>query len=36
MKAMIPKGPSMNEMLRQAQKMQEYMQNKQAELEAKE
>ena len=36
MKAMIPKGPSMNEMLRQAQKMQEDMQNKQAELEAKE
>ena len=36
MKAMVPKGPSMNEMLRQAQKMQENMQNKQAELEAKE
>ena len=36
MKAMVPKGPSMNEMLRQAQKMQEDMQNKQAELEAKE
>jgi DNA-binding YbaB/EbfC family protein len=36
MKAMVPKGPSMNEMLRQAQKMQEDMQNKQAELESKE
>ena len=36
MKAMVPKGPSMNEMLRQAQKMQEDMQKKQAELEAKE
>ncbi len=36
MKAMVPKGPSMNEMLKQAQKMQEDMQNKQAELEAKE
>jgi DNA-binding YbaB/EbfC family protein len=36
MKAMVPKGPSMSEMLRQAQKMQEDMQNKQAELEAKE
>lgn len=36
MKAMIPKGPSMNEMLRQAQKMQEDMANKQAELEARE
>ena len=36
MKANIPKGPSMNEMLRQAQKMQEDMQNKQAELEARE
>ena len=36
MKAMVPKGPSMKEMLRQAQKMQEDMQNKQAELEAKE
>ncbi len=36
MKAMVPKGPSMNEMLRQAQKMQEDMQAKQAELEAKE
>ena len=32
MKANIPKGPSMNEMLRQAQKMQEDMQTKQAEL----
>ena len=36
MKANIPKGPSMNEMLRQAQKMQEDMQTKQAELEEKE
>ena len=36
MRANIPQGPSMNEMLRQAQKMQEDMQNKQAELEAKE
>lgn len=36
MKAMIPKGPSMNEMLKQAQKMQEDMANKQAELEARE
>ncbi|MBQ8739106.1 MAG: YbaB/EbfC family nucleoid-associated protein [Clostridia bacterium] len=36
MKAMVPKGPSMNDMLRQAQKMQEDMQAKQAELEAKE
>ena len=36
MKANIPKGPSMNEMLRQAQKMQEDMQTKQAELEARE
>ena len=33
---MVPKGPSMNEMLKQAQKMQEDMQAKQAELEAKE
>ena len=36
MKAMVPKGPSMNEMLRQAQKMQEDMQLKQEELEARE
>ena len=36
MRANIPKGPSMNEMLRQAQKMQEDMQTKQAELDAKE
>lgn len=36
MKANIPKGPSMNEMLRQAQKMQEDMQTKQAELEERE
>ncbi|MBO5312737.1 MAG: YbaB/EbfC family nucleoid-associated protein [Clostridia bacterium] len=36
MKANIPKGPSMNEMLRQAQKMQEDMQAKQAELDARE
>ena len=36
MKAMVPKGPSMNEMLRQAQKMQEDMAKKQAELEDKE
>lgn len=36
MKAMVPKGPSMNDMLRQAQKMQEDMQAKQAELEARE
>ena len=36
MKAMVPKGPSMNEMLRQAQKMQEDMAKKQAELEEKE
>lgn len=36
MKAMIPKGPSANEMMKQVQKMQEDMQNKQAELEAKE
>lgn len=33
MKAILPKGPSMNDMLRQAQKMQEDMANKQAELE---
>ena len=32
MRANIPKGPSMNEMIRQAQKMQEDMQTKQAEL----
>ena len=36
MKANIPKGPSMNEMLKQAQKMQEDMQKKQTELEEKE
>ena len=36
MRANIPKGPSMNEMIKQAQKMQEDMQKKQAELEAKE
>lgn len=36
MKANVPKGPSMNEMLRQAQKMQADMQTKQAELEARE
>ena len=36
MKAIMPKGPSMNEMLKQAQKMQEDMQAKQAELEARE
>jgi len=36
MKAMVPKGPSMNVMLRQAQKMQEDMAKKQAELEEKE
>ena len=36
MKAILPKGPSMNEMLRQAQKMQEDMAAKQAELEARE
>ena len=36
MRANIPKGPNMNEMLRQAQKMQEDMQNKQAELEERE
>ena len=35
MRANIPKGPSMNEMLRQAQKMQEDMQTKQAELDEK-
>ena len=32
MRANVPKGPSMNEMLRQAQKMQQDMQEKQAEL----
>ena len=36
MKAIMPKGPSMNEMLKQAQKMQEDMQAKQAELEERE
>ena len=36
MKAIMPKGPSMNEMLKQAQKMQEDMQAKQAELELRE
>ena len=36
MKANVPKGPSMNEMLRQAQKIQEDMQAKQAELEERE
>ena len=36
MKARLPQGPSMNDMLRQAQKMQEDMQQKQAELEARE
>ena len=36
MKARIPKGPSMNDMLKQAQKMQEDMADKQAELEARE
>lgn len=36
MKAIMPKGPSMNEMLKQAQKMQEDMQAKQVELEGKE
>ena len=36
MKAMVPKGPSMNEMLKQAQKMQEDMQAKQAELDERE
>ena len=36
MRANIPKGPSMNEMLKQAQKMQEEMQAKQAELEERE
>ena len=36
MKAIVPKGPNMNEMLKQAQKMQEDMQAKQAELDARE
>lgn len=36
MKARLPQGPSMNDMLRQAQKMQEDMQQKQAELEERE
>ena len=36
MRANIPKGPSMNEMIKQAQKMQENMQAKQAELEERE
>ena len=36
MKAIVPKGPNMNDMLKQAQKMQEDMQAKQAELDAKE
>ena len=36
MRANIPKAPSQNEMLRQVQKMQEDMQIKQAELDAKE
>ena len=36
MKAIVPKGPNMNDMLKQAQKMQENMQKMQAELEAKE
>ena len=36
MKARIPQGPSMNDMLRQAQKMQEDMATKQAELESRE
>ncbi len=36
MRANIPKAPSQNEMLRQVQKMQEDMQAKQAELDAKE
>lgn len=36
MKARLPQGPSMNDMLRQAQKMQEDMQEKQAELEERE
>ena len=36
MRANIPKAPSQSEMLRQVQKMQEDMQTKQAELDAKE
>jgi DNA-binding protein YbaB len=36
MKARIPQGPSRNDMLKQVQKMQEDMANKQAELEAAE
>ena len=36
MNARLPKGPSMNELVKQAQKMQEDAQIKQAELEAKE
>ena len=36
MKARIPKGPSMNDMLKQAHKMQEDMANLQAELEERE
>ena len=36
MKAIVPKGPSMNDMLKQAQRMQEEMQAKQAELDARE
>ncbi|MBQ3590099.1 MAG: YbaB/EbfC family nucleoid-associated protein [Clostridia bacterium] len=36
MKAIVPKGPSMNDMLKQAQKMQEDMQVKQAELDERE
>ena len=36
MKARIPKGPSMNDMLKQAQKMQEDMASLQAELEERE
>lgn len=36
MKAILPKGPSMNEMLKQAQKMQEDVARLQEELEARE
>ena len=36
MKARVPQGPSMNAMLKQAQKMQEDMANLQAELEERE